>query len=144
MVTLDVDSFLLAKIDKKLDYWTTIRLNSAKRAMIANNVLISSLLYFLGIWGGTNGGIKHIKRKVRNFFWTGSPSPSQACIAWNTLCLQRCNGGLNLIDPQEVMLTMMAKWMVAVCEPAALILSIFYNIDCRSSSFTAKAASLPI
>jgi hypothetical protein len=64
----DANSFLKAKIQKKLMYWVTVRLNSAGREVITNNVLVSSLLYFLAIWGGIADGIKRITGKIRNFY----------------------------------------------------------------------------
>jgi hypothetical protein len=101
LTTEDADTFLMNKINKKLDYWTTVRLNSAGRAVISNSIFISMMLYFLGIWGGggSTGAIKRIKGKIRNFFWTGSPSPSRARVAWQILCFPHSEGGLNIIDP---------------------------------------------
>jgi hypothetical protein len=117
ITTEDANSFLMAKIEKKLMYWVTVRLNSAGQEVIANSVLVSFLLYFLAIWGGTADGIKRITRKTRNFYWAGTIQQARARVAWQTCCLKRCNGGLNLIDSQEAITTLMAKWVVVACEP---------------------------
>jgi hypothetical protein len=69
--TQDVDSFLVDKIEAKLKYWATTKLNFAGREVIVNGVLISSLLYFLGIWGGTKAGISRVTSKIRNYYWCG-------------------------------------------------------------------------
>jgi hypothetical protein len=45
----DVNQFLADKVDKKLLYWTSQRLNAAGREVIANSVLISSMLYFVAL-----------------------------------------------------------------------------------------------
>lgn len=52
ITTEDTNGFLMAKIEKRLMYWITMRLNSARQEVITNNVLVSSLLYILAIWGG--------------------------------------------------------------------------------------------
>jgi hypothetical protein len=116
ITTEDANSFLMAKIEKKLMYWVTVRLNSAGREVIANSVLVSSLLYFLAIWGDTADGIKRITRKIRNFYWAGTTQQARAWVAWQTCCLKRCDGGLNLIDHQEATTALMAKWVVVACE----------------------------
>jgi hypothetical protein len=51
----DVDQFLIEKIDKKLKYWITTRINNTGRAVVANGILISTALFFLAIWEG--GGV---------------------------------------------------------------------------------------
>jgi hypothetical protein len=109
----------MAKIEKKLMYWVTVRLNSAGREVIANSVLVSSLLYSLAIWGGMAEGIKRITGKIRNFYWAGTTQQARARVAWQTCCLKHCDGGLNLIDPQEASIALMAKWVVVACEPGA-------------------------
>jgi hypothetical protein len=53
MATVDVDRFLQDKIERKLHYWTTLRLSLASRAMVVNMVLLSTLWYFIVLWGGT-------------------------------------------------------------------------------------------
>jgi hypothetical protein len=45
----DVDSFLSAKIDRKLAYWSSLKLNAARKEVVANGILISSMLYFLAL-----------------------------------------------------------------------------------------------
>jgi hypothetical protein len=69
---IDSDNFLRAKLEKKLTYWVTVKLNLAGREIIANSVLVSTLFYFLAIWGGTVDGIKCITGMIRNFYWAGS------------------------------------------------------------------------
>jgi hypothetical protein len=48
----DADQFLMEKIDKKLKYWITTRVNNTGRAVVANRILISTALFFRAIWGG--------------------------------------------------------------------------------------------
>jgi hypothetical protein len=62
---LDVDEFLFTRIDKKLVYLSSFRLNAVDRAIIANSVLISSMMYFLVLWGGTKAGVGWQEPPVR-------------------------------------------------------------------------------
>jgi hypothetical protein len=86
LTTEDADTFLMNKIDKKLDYWTTVRLNSAGRVVISNSVLISTMLYFLGIWGGVRRRHQANQRKNSEFFldWLPLPFSCAGCVA-NTM-----------------------------------------------------------
>lgn len=50
--TQDVDEVLQAKVPKKLTYWTFVQLSLADGAVIVNFVLLSTLWFFIVIWGG--------------------------------------------------------------------------------------------
>ena len=52
--TKDVYQFLYSKISKKLDYWSIVKLSLAGRAVICNQILISTLWFFITVWGGSN------------------------------------------------------------------------------------------
>jgi hypothetical protein len=60
----DTDRFFTTRIEKQLVYWCSQRLNVVGREVIMNSVLISSLLYFLAIWGGSPSRMKRITAKV--------------------------------------------------------------------------------
>jgi hypothetical protein len=42
--------------------------------------------------------------KIRNFLWSGTAIQTKARVAWRTCCMQREDGGLNMIKPQEALL----------------------------------------
>ena len=50
--TLDIDQFLYRKISKKLDYWSTMKYALASRVVICNQVLLSTLWFFITVWRG--------------------------------------------------------------------------------------------
>lgn len=56
--TKDVDQFLYNKIAKKLDYWSRIKLSLAGRIVICNQLLLSTLWFFITVWGGSNKILK--------------------------------------------------------------------------------------
>lgn len=67
LATVDVDEFLLNKIQKKISFWVTTQLSLAGRVVIINSVLLSTLWFFIVIWGGPLEIIKKIKAIFRNF-----------------------------------------------------------------------------
>lgn len=74
--TLDVDQFLYQKISKKLDYWSNMRSPLVGRAIICNNVLLSTLWFFITAWGGSRKIIGKIRGAIQNYLWSGKKSIS--------------------------------------------------------------------
>jgi hypothetical protein len=58
ITSTDVDQFLLDRVSKKLEYWYKLKNNSMETAAIVNNVLLSSTIFFVSIWGGTQAGLR--------------------------------------------------------------------------------------
>ena len=52
--TKDMYRFLYGKISRKLDYWSIMKLSLAGRAVICNQILLSTLWFFITVWGGSN------------------------------------------------------------------------------------------
>ena len=71
ITTEDVDKFLMTKIDKKLVMWSNIKVNSVGRVLIANCMIVSTMLFFLAIWGGSSTSIQRITAKIRDYLWSG-------------------------------------------------------------------------
>jgi hypothetical protein len=115
--TEQIDQFLVERIGKKIDFWATVRLNSAGRAVIANGVMVSTTLYFLSIWAGSTNGVRKVVSKIRNYLFAGTSQPARARVAWRVVCSRKKDGGLNIVNPLEAVTAMMAKWVVSACEP---------------------------
>jgi hypothetical protein len=49
----NVDDFFKERVSKNLRYWCTIKVNSTGRSIVANKILISSILFFVAIWGSS-------------------------------------------------------------------------------------------
>ncbi len=64
-----VDEFMVEMIWKKLRIWGMVHLLLAKRVVVANSTLTSSLLFFLSIWGGFEKAIRKGKALNKNFLW---------------------------------------------------------------------------
>jgi hypothetical protein len=113
----DVDKFLLDRVNKKLDYWCKLKHNSIGRAVIINSVLLSSTIFFVSIWGGTQAGQKRVKATLHNYLWGGKPTLARKRIAWLQCCQPKDKGGINLLNPPDVLDAMMTKWILKACEP---------------------------
>ena len=70
--TADIDQFLVDKIEKKLSYWTTLKLSLAARSVVVNAVLLSTLWFFVSLWRGSLQVTRKIKSCSMNFLWSGS------------------------------------------------------------------------
>jgi hypothetical protein len=97
----DVDKFLLEKVQHKLNYQASTKLLLVGRKMIVNSILLSSLWYFVSVWGGTKKGILGINHLLNNYFWAGSNHNCRCQIAWDQCCGKKKDWGLNLVDPIE-------------------------------------------
>jgi hypothetical protein len=112
----DVNQILLDRISKKLEYWCKLKNNSMGRAVIVNSVLLSSTIFFVSIWGGTWAGLKRIKATLHNYLWGGRPNLARKRIAWLQCCQPKDKGGINLLNPPDVLDAMMTKWILKACE----------------------------
>ena len=109
----DVDTFLDEKVTKKLKYWVNIHLSLSGRAIIVNAVLLSTLWFFINIWGESF----QIRSTLRDFLWTGSTHCSRARVWWFNCYAYKKVGGLNLIDPEEALHALIGKWMAKARAP---------------------------
>ena len=114
---VDIDEFLMSKITRKLQYWSSTFLCLTAQAIVINSVLLSTLWYFLAIWGGTTHVVKRIKTKLNNYLWKESAKKSRIRVSWQdctVLCQKR---GLNLVDPEIALQALLAKWIVKALLP---------------------------
>ena len=113
----DVDKFLQDRINKKLEYWCKCKHNVMDRAVIVKSVLLSSTIFFVSIWGSTKAGLNRVKATLNNYLWGGKSTQSRKRIAWLQCCQPKDKGGINLLNPPDVLNTMMTKWVIKACEP---------------------------
>ena len=116
--TPDIDQFLYRKISKKLDYWSTMKLALAGRVVICNQVLLSTLWFFITVWGGSNKILRKIRGAIRNYLWSGKEQLTRTRINWRECCMRKKNGGLGLVDPEAAKTSLMCKWIVKAMEPS--------------------------
>lgn len=108
----DFDHFLITKVTRKLRYWTSTHLSLAARAVVVNSILLSTLWYFLNIWGGSKDILHTIRGKLRNYLWAGTEENSRVRVRWDDCCASKAAGGLGLIDPEDALTALLSKWIV--------------------------------
>jgi hypothetical protein len=113
----DVDHFLYSKISRKLAYWSTMKLSLAGRTLICNHVLLSTLWFFISVWGGSNKILTKIRGAIRNYLWSGKEQHSRTRVSWRECCLKKKYGGLGLVDPEAAKTSLLCKWIVRAMEP---------------------------
>lgn len=106
---VDIDEFLITKVTRKLRYWSSTHLSLAARAVVVNSVLLSTLWYFLSIWGGSKDILSKIRSKLCNYLWAGTEENSRVRVRWDDYCAPKATGGLGLIDPDDALTTLMSK-----------------------------------
>jgi hypothetical protein len=84
---------------------------------VVNLVLSSSLWYFLSILGGSLGVLRKIRAYFGNFLWAGTYTRKRAWVRWYDVCTPKSVGGLNLIDAEEAMQALLAKWIIKALGP---------------------------
>jgi hypothetical protein len=115
----DVDSFLYDKVTKKLRYWVTTKLSLAGRAVIVNSVLMSTLWFFVSIWGGSREVIRKIKGHLRNFLWCRADHRCRMRVRWQDCCAHKNAGGLGLIDAEDALVALASKWVLKSLAPGS-------------------------
>lgn len=86
---------------------------------MANSILLSSLFFFFSVWGGNKKGVAKLKSSILNYLATGKTEKLRARVSWLQCCQKREDGGINLINPDDVVAALMGKWVVKVLEPSS-------------------------
>ena len=108
--THDIDNFLYQKIaKKKLDYRSTMELSLAGRTVICNQVLLSTLWFFITVWGGSNKILNKIRGAIRNYLWSVKEQLTRTRASWRECCLKKNYGGLGLVDPEAAKTSFLCK-----------------------------------
>ena len=115
--TNDVDRFLYSKIAKNLNYWSSMKLSLAGRVVICNQVFLSTLWFFITVWGGSNKILRSIRGAIRNYLWSGKEQLTRTRVSWKECCMKKKNGGLGLVDPEATNTSLLCKWVVKAMEP---------------------------
>jgi len=109
----------------------TQRLSLASRVTVVNEILLSTLYYFIAIWSGSLQAIRDVRGNFRNFLWSGTEHASRTRVCWTDYCLPKIIGGLKLLDPEVSLTALLVKWVIFAIEPSILNLRILlrYRLD---------------
>ena len=92
-------------------------MSMAWRVVICNQVLLSTLWFFITVWGGSNKILRSIRGAIRNYLWSGKEQLTQTRVSWKVCCMKKKVGGLGLVDPEVAKINLMCKWIVKAMEP---------------------------
>ena len=91
---------LLLSLRKKLIFWSSKNLSLARRLVISNQVLLSSMWYILSSWLFSRSLLSNLRRLIRIFLWGSTDFKNvRPKVAWKTIIVPTSQGGLGLVDP---------------------------------------------
>ncbi|KAL3692033.1 hypothetical protein R1sor_005684 [Riccia sorocarpa] len=92
--------FLLDKLTKRLQHWTTRILSWESRLVLARHILLALLVYVLMVVGFTKDGYLELTKVCRRFVWGVNREglDKKALIAWEKLCRKKEEGGIGLVS----------------------------------------------
>lgn len=82
LTSKDVDEFLQERIDKKLEYLSTKKVNIMEIGVIVSSVLLSSTLFFASIWGDSKAGINKVWSKIQGYMWSSALHRARSKVSW--------------------------------------------------------------
>ncbi|GAU46317.1 hypothetical protein TSUD_243380, partial [Trifolium subterraneum] len=103
---------LVDRIRKRLSGWKCKNLSFGGRLILLKSVLSSIPVYFLSFFKAPSGIISTLESIFCHFFWGGCEANRKiAWIKWDTICLNRENGGLGVRRLKEFNISLLGKWV---------------------------------
>ncbi|GAU20544.1 hypothetical protein TSUD_131020 [Trifolium subterraneum] len=103
---------LVDRIRKRLSGWKCKNLSFGGRLILLKSVLPSIPVYFLSFFKAPSGIISTLESIFCHFFWGGCEVNRKiAWIKWDTICLNRVNGGLGVRRLKEFNISLLGKWV---------------------------------
>ncbi len=103
---------LMIALKSKLITWSHNLLSLARRILVANQVLLSSMWYLAACWNPNPRITTQIRGVIRNFIWGGKDAPARTKVKWETLILPAAQGGLGIIDLKAQSEALLAKLLI--------------------------------
>ncbi|XP_058734321.1 uncharacterized protein LOC131606051 [Vicia villosa] len=91
---------LIDKIMARITHWSARLLSYAGRCQRINNTLFAISAYWMQVFYFPKKVIKQIEALCQNYLWSGTMMSKKAPIAWESVCLPKSAGGLNIISLQ--------------------------------------------
>jgi hypothetical protein len=93
-----------------------MKLSLVKRAIIRNQVLLSTLWFFVTVWGGSNKILSKIRGAICNYTWSGKEYLAHTIVSWHECCMKKKYWGLGSMDPEVTKISLICKWIVKAME----------------------------
>ncbi|SAL96363.1 hypothetical protein, partial, partial [Absidia glauca] len=112
-----LDSFLDGTLDKLRRHVNILKprhLSVRGASMVANSLLLSRLWHILRVVTVPKNWLQRVRTLIRDFVMPFSPFPS-----WNTICLKKSNGGLNVVNAHAQQLALQLVYIQRHIRPVS-------------------------
>ena len=89
-----------------------MKLSLAMWTVICNQILLSTLWYFVTVWGGSNKIIRMSRGAIRNYLWSGKDQFICTRDSWKECYIKQKKSILWLVNPNIAEANLMCKWIV--------------------------------
>ncbi|KAL0455449.1 UNVERIFIED_CONTAM: hypothetical protein Slati_0884100 [Sesamum latifolium] len=108
-ITLADCAPLIAKMDKRLQGWSSYRLSFAARVQLIRSILCSLSVYWSSSFILPKGVIKVLEMKIRQFLWKGTNGTGYAKVSWHVCCLPKESGEQGIPNLQALNQALISK-----------------------------------
>ena len=75
-------------------------------------MLLSTLWFFITVWGGSNKILDKIRGVIHNYLWSWKEQLIRTRVSWRECCLKKKYGGLGLVNPEAPKTSLLCKWII--------------------------------
>ena len=104
-----------------------MKLSLGGRVVICNQVLLSTLWFFITVWGGSNKILNKIRGMICNYLWSRNMQLIRTRISWRECYLKKKYGGLGLVDLEAAKTSFLCKWIVKTMELVEINLQLVFK-----------------
>ena len=109
------DVKMFSQIRKHIQRWSVNKLSLARRIMVSNQVVLSSIWYLASCTNLSGKSLKLARAVVRNYMWSGkrdSRARAGARVKWSTSVLPIVCGGVKILDPEWQASALLVKLLI--------------------------------
>ncbi|XP_020272679.1 uncharacterized protein LOC109847855 [Asparagus officinalis] len=121
---------LLDSFSKKLSLWKSRSLSLGGRLTLLNSVPSSIPLCYSSFFKLPRWLIKAIDKIRRNFLWNDNHQSSivRNLVSWDTVCRQKKDGGLGVIQLESFNIALLSKWIWKFFDRESLVSKVVFSL----------------
>ncbi len=103
---------VIGKFEKRIEGWQAKLLSQGGRLVLVNSVLSNLPLYYLSMFRAPKWVVRRLEALRRAFFWKGATAVGggQCLVNWKTVCRSTEEGGLGVLNLENMNVALLAKW----------------------------------
>lgn len=110
---LDLWNVVLAKIEKKLQYWITKPLSLVGKSQVCSKVLATTHVHYYSCWASSKASYLNLEKLLCDFLWASRVDSHEFHkVAWEYYWLTKDAGGLGLISTKKHGTSLCVKWVI--------------------------------